>query len=207
MSSPYKNILAIGAHVDDIELGCVGTLLKFQEQGSSIDVVVTNKPRSNGKVTRSTEEVIDDYHEAERYLGLNYCILPNDVLVWDRNSVARMDEVVRHKEYDLVITHSAGDFHQDHQTTFNIVNSSLRRFRGEFWCMEVSPYGNKNRSFNPNIFVNITKQMDQKITALKCYRKYFDEQLQHNVMGLASFRGQVCNAKYAEAFELQFRTC
>jgi len=203
----YKNILAVGAHVDDIELGCVGTLLKFQEQGASIDVVVTNQPRSNGKVTRSIEEVVLDYQNAEIYLGWKYNILPNTSLKWDNPTVSQMDDILRRKDYDLVITHSAGDFHQDHQTTFNIVNSSLRRFQGEFWCMEVAPYSNKNSSFNPNIFVDISEQMQRKIIALKCYRKYFDEELQHNVTGLASFRGQACNAKYAEAFELQFRTC
>ena len=201
----YKNILAVGAHVDDIELGCVGTLLKFQEQGASIDVVVTNQPRSNGKVTRSIEEVVVDYQKAEIYLGWKYNILPNTSLKWDNATVSQMDDIVRRKDYDLVITHSAGDFHQDHQTTFNIVNSSLRRFQGEFWCMEVAPYSNKNSSFNPNIFVDISEQMQRKIAALKCYRKYFDEELQHNVSGLAAFRGQVCSAKYAEAFDLQWK--
>ena len=61
----YKNILAVGAHVDDIELGCVGTLLKFQEKGASIDVVVTNQPRASGKVVRTLEEVTEDYQAAE----------------------------------------------------------------------------------------------------------------------------------------------
>lgn len=203
----YKNILAVGAHVDDIELGCVGTLLKLQEQGASVDVVVTSQPRSNGKVTRSVEEVVVDYQKAEIYLGWKYNILPNTSLKWDNTTVSQMDDIVRRKDYDLVITHSAGDFHQDHQTTFNIVNSSLRRFQGEFWCMEVAPYSNKNSSFNPNIFVDISEQMQLKIIALKCYRKYFDEELQHNVTGLAAFRGQACSAKYAEAFDLQFRVC
>jgi LmbE family N-acetylglucosaminyl deacetylase len=73
--------------------------------------------------------------------------------------------------------------------------------------MEVAPYSNKNSSFNPNIFVDISEQMQLKIIALKCYRKYFDEELQHNVTGLAAFRGQACSAKYAEAFDLQFRVC
>ena len=35
----YKNILAIGAHPDDVELGCAGTLLKFQAQGAEVDIV------------------------------------------------------------------------------------------------------------------------------------------------------------------------
>ena len=36
----FKKILAVGAHPDDVELGCSGTLLKYQAQGSHIDIVV-----------------------------------------------------------------------------------------------------------------------------------------------------------------------
>ena len=38
----FKNILAIGAHADDVELGCSGTLLKYKEQGANIDIVHEN---------------------------------------------------------------------------------------------------------------------------------------------------------------------
>ena len=36
----YKNILAVGAHPDDIELGCSGALMKFMEQGANVDIVI-----------------------------------------------------------------------------------------------------------------------------------------------------------------------
>ena len=53
----YNNILAIGAHPDDVELGCVGTLLKFKAQGSNVDIVVArddNAPRPSVRRDRNT---------------------------------------------------------------------------------------------------------------------------------------------------------
>ena len=38
-----KNILAIGAHPDDIEFGCFGTLKKHKDQGDNVTLLVKNK--------------------------------------------------------------------------------------------------------------------------------------------------------------------
>ena len=47
----FKRILAVGAHPDDVELGCSGTLLKYQAEGAHIDIVVCrddNAPKPPG---------------------------------------------------------------------------------------------------------------------------------------------------------------
>jgi len=209
----YKNILAIGAHPDDVELGCAGALLKFQEQGAEVDIVVArddNAPRPS--VRRDRSQMQKEYRDSERVLGIEFNIMTNPYddtgrprLEWNNASITQMDEVVNAKPYDLIITHSKGDHHNDHQNTFNIVNSSLRRYRGEFWCMEGGPYSNKNKIFNPTVFVNITKQIEKKLDSVKCYTSYFDDTLLHNIRGLAAYRGQMLGVKYAEAFELQYR--
>ena len=67
--------------------------------------------------------------------------------------------------------------------------------------MEIGQYSNKNSKFNPNIFVDITEHMEQKLSALSCYS--IDE---HPIRGLAAYRGQLAGVKYAEAFELQWKT-
>jgi LmbE family N-acetylglucosaminyl deacetylase len=209
----YKNILAIGAHPDDVELGCAGTILKFQEQGAEVDIVVArddNAPRPS--VRRDRSQMQKEYRDSERVLGIEFNIMTNPYddtgrprLEWNNASITQMDEVVNAKPYDLIITHSKGDHHNDHQNTFNIVNSSLRRYRGEFWCMEGGPYSNKNKIFNPTVFVNITEQIEKKLDSVKCYTSYFDATLLHNIRGLAAYRGQMLGVKYAEAFELQYR--
>lgn len=210
----FKNILAVGAHPDDIELGCSGTLLRMLEQGSNVDIVVCrddNTPKPS--VWRDREKMIQEYQNSEKLLGIKFNILKNKttedgrpILEWNSTFVKMMDDIISSKDYDLVITHSPGDHHQDHINTFNIVNSSLRRWSGEFWLMEECPYSNKNKIFSPNVFVDITNFIDKKIELVKCYDSYFNETLLHNIKGLAAYRGQMTKTKYAEAFECRWRT-
>ena len=210
----FKRILAVGAHPDDVELGCSGTLLRMMQEGAQVDIVVCrddNAPKPS--VWRDRETMQKEYQKAESLFGLKFNILKNPITedgrpVFEHNSttVKMLDDIVQSAKYDLVITHSSGDHHQDHQNTFSVVNSALRRYQGEFWLMEGGPYSNKNQQFKPNVFVDITEQIDKKIELVSCYDSYFSDTLLHNIKGLAAYRGQMLNAKYAEAFECKWRT-
>ncbi len=210
----FKRILAVGAHPDDVELGCAGTLLRFMEQGAEVDIVVArddNAPKPS--VWRDRETMQKEYKASEKLLGIKFkmleCAIDWDgrpMLERDSTMVRQMDEVIQKKKYDLVITHSPGDHHQDHENTYHIVNSALRRWKGEFWLMESGPYSNKNAEFKPNVFVDITPYIDKKIELINCYDSYFNETLLHNIKGLAAYRGQMTQSKYAEAFECKWRT-
>ena len=71
--------------------------------------------------------------------------------------------------------------------------------------MEGGPYSNKNKIFNPTVFVDISDLIDIKLECIMCYKSYFDDTLLHNIRGLAAYRGQMLGTEYAEAFELQYR--
>ena len=210
----FKTILAVGAHPDDVELGCAGTLLRFMEQGAEVDIVVArddNAPKPS--VWRDRETMQKEYKASEKLLGIKFKMLEcaidwegRPILERHSTMVRQMDEVIQKKKYDLVITHSPGDHHQDHENTYHIVNSALRRWKGEFWLMEGGPYSNKNLEFKPNVFVDITPYIDKKIELINCYDSYFNETLLHNIKGLAAYRGQMTQSKYAEAFECKWRT-
>jgi len=210
----FKRILAVGAHPDDVELGCSGSLLRFMAQGAEVDIVVArndNAPRPS--VRRSRKQMQQEYKASEKILGIKFKMLDNPIsedgrpiLERDSHTVQQMDEHVQSKNYDLVITHSPGDHHQDHQNTFHIVNSALRRYQGEFWLMEGGPYSNKNQQFRPNVFVDISEYIDKKLELIGCYQSYFSDILLHNIKGLAAYRGQMLNTNYAEAFECKWRT-
>lgn len=210
----FKKILAIGAHPDDVELGCSGTLLKYQAEGSHIDIVICRDDNAPKPSTwRDREKMQAEYKKSEELFGIKFNILKNPtdndgrpVLKWNSKFVKKMDDIVYNGNYDLIITHSPGDHHQDHVNTFHIVNSSLRRWKGEFWLMEGGPYSNKNQQFNPNVFVDISDYIDKKIELVSCYDSYFSDTLLHNIKGLAAYRGQMTDSKYAEAFECKWRT-
>ena len=72
----FKRILAIGAHPDDVELGCSGTLLKYQAEGSHIDIVVCrddNAPKPS--VWRDKEKMQQEYKNSEELFGVKFNIL------------------------------------------------------------------------------------------------------------------------------------
>jgi LmbE family N-acetylglucosaminyl deacetylase len=211
----FKRILAVGAHPDDVELGCSGTLLRFMQDGAEVDIVVCrddNVPKPS--VWRDRDKMIAEYKKSEELLGLKFNILKNPttddgrpIFQWNSIFVKMMDDIIQSTNYDLIITHSPGDLHQDHVNTFRVVNSALRRWQGEFWVMEGGPsYSNKNLEFKPNIFVDISKYINKKIELVSCYDSYFSDTLLHNIKGLAAYRGQMLNVKYAEAFECRWRT-
>ena len=63
----YKKILAIGAHCDDVELGCSGTLMKMKQQGAEVDIVVSrddNAPRPS--VVRTRETMQKEFKASEK---------------------------------------------------------------------------------------------------------------------------------------------
>ena len=98
----FKKILAIGAHPDDVELGCSGTLLKYQAEGSHIDIVVCrddNAPKPS--VWRDKEKMQQEYKKAEDLFGIKFNILKNPidedgrpVLTWNSKFVKIMDDIV-----------------------------------------------------------------------------------------------------------------
>ena len=76
----FKNILAIGAHPDDVELGCSGTLLRFMQQGSEVDIIVArddNAPKPS--VWRDRAKMQEEYQSAEKLLGIKFKMLKCDI--------------------------------------------------------------------------------------------------------------------------------
>ena len=68
----FKKILAIGAHPDDVELGCSGTLLKYQAEGSHIDIVICRDDNAPKPSTwRDREKMQTEYKKSEELFGIN----------------------------------------------------------------------------------------------------------------------------------------
>jgi LmbE family N-acetylglucosaminyl deacetylase len=205
-------VLAIGAHPDDVELGCLGTLLGLRDLGAHVDVVVTTRagyssldPR-NGVSDRTWDRILGEVRAVEERIGIRYQFLdqPGGFLGCNADTVARMDQVIRKGKYDLVITHWPGDHHQDHVATYRIVNSACRRANCTLLCMELALYAQRSiQSFTPNVFVDVSRTFQMKLAALRCYESYITEEILESVEALARARAAVVpGARYVEAFQL-----
>lgn len=210
-----KKILAIGAHPDDIELGCAGTLRRFQQlNDAEIDIVYTLSPYHDvadievGKeqLVKSTEASEEDFGLKFKYLKSIETISGRPQLLNNNITVAEMDSFVYAKDYDLILTHSDGDYHNDHVLTSQIVTASARKSSAELWHWEQYPYCNTNTVFKPNVFVNIDPYMEFKLKTITNYPIGFDKKFMNRIMSQASVRGVQRKCNFAEAFEVRKRS-
>ena len=209
-----KKILAVGAHPDDIELGCAGTLRKFQTQyNAEIDIVYTLSPYHDvADIVVGKQQLVDSTEQSEKDFGIKFsylktieCINGRPQLLNNSITVNEMDSFVYAKDYDLILTHSDGDYHNDHVLTSQIVTASARKSCAELWHWEQFPYCNTNINFKPNVFVNIDEYIDFKLKTVSNYPIGFDKNFTSRIKSQASVRGVQRQCMFAEAFEVKKR--
>ena len=166
-------IVAIGAHTDDVELGCGGFLAKCIDAGYDIHYVVLSPCRKNTGLDHAPETLVNEAMKATATLGIkeeNITIFDfeNTMLPIHAHEIrATLESVRRRVKPAIVLCPSTTDPHQDHAT---VGMEALRTFRsGEFvFAYELLRHG--SYLFDPNLFVDISDYMDKKIEALLCYK-------------------------------------
>lgn len=199
MGLKNKNILFVGAHPDDIELGCGGTLLKHIERGDSvICLILTNGEKGNR--SRGKEECISSLN----FLGVKEVFFgdfSDGYLKHNHKTVNFIESIIKKFNIQRVYTHDVNDTHQDHRNCSLSVSSAARRV-GEV-ILFAGP--STTNLFDPHYFIEISEQqINKKINALNHYhsqlnRPYFDNSI---LKKIAELNGSKCNVNYAEAFSL-----
>ena len=113
----------------------------------------------------------------------------------------------------IIITHNENDLNIDHKLTFKAVvtatRPSTKTFVKSIYCFETPSSTENNFSkikvnFNPNLYFDISKFIDQKIKLLKIYKNeiksYPHSRSLEGIKVLAKYRGTQIGVKYAEAF-------
>jgi LmbE family N-acetylglucosaminyl deacetylase len=198
------NILCIGAHPDDLEIGMGGTIVKLVEEGHNVKLVVVIIPATNQKEVRLLEA-----QNAAKILGADITFLDvsSEDLILDRNLIGLFDKQISEFNPDIVFTHWDKDSHQDHKVISQATMASLRKNKCSLFMYEQTiPGGITNGSFRPQLFIDIDKQIDAKLDALKQHKSQMQNlDVKGNwirgVKGRAQYRGYQINANYAEAFE------
>jgi LmbE family N-acetylglucosaminyl deacetylase/CheY-like chemotaxis protein len=201
------NVLFIGAHPDDIELGCGGTLIKHVQSGDNVFAVIF----TNGEKGMADTVKIDRQQESLKALtmaGVNplniYFLQYPDTELWQvrqevMNSIAKFCEIFG---IQLIYTHSNKAKHQDHVTVFE---GTMRAARKAWGIMAYESHGATSPSFSPNLFVDITDVIPEKIAMLNCHQSQIAKNILNieSVIALAQFRSsQSEEFHYAEAFEI-----
>lgn len=167
------NILAIGAHFDDVELGCGGALARHAREGDDVFVYVPTLSGFAGpgkQTVRTNETALKEANEAMRILGIKKLICGEfetmEVEFCEPLNVEIVRIVEDHK-IDKVYTHWVGDIHHDHQA---VSRGSLHGCRHvPRMLMYRSNWYHSTLDFRGNYYVDITDYWDIKEKAVRAH--------------------------------------
>jgi N-acetylglucosamine malate deacetylase 1 len=216
-----NRVLVIAVHPDDETLGCGGTLLKHKSNNDETHwLIVTDMKESEGfnkctinkreKEIAKVEKLFN--FDSVNKLGLSTAKIDEYSM---SSLIEKISSVINTVKPNIVYLPFKGDIHSDHKNVFNAAHSCTKSFRYPFiekvYMMETLSetefsLSTKDDSFIPNVFVDISDYMAQKIDLMKVY---FGEMAPHpfprslkNVKALATYRGATAGFKYAESFML-----
>tara|TARA_Y100000590_G_scaffold434999_1_gene553908 strand:- start:658 stop:1344 length:687 start_codon:yes stop_codon:yes gene_type:complete len=217
---PKKNkILIVAAHPDDEILGCGGTILKFRKNSEINVIFMTDGTSARGinikekKKRRSNCEKLFKYLKINKPLFFNF---PDNQMdkVPLLKIIKKIELLIKKIKPDTIFTHYSECLNIDHRITCQAVLTACRPLKKNpvkkilsFEILSSTEWSkNKNKSFEPNYFIDISKEFKNKINALKFYkkelRKYPHSRSIKGVETLARFRGISCGVNYAEGFYL-----
>jgi LmbE family N-acetylglucosaminyl deacetylase len=207
--------MAIGAHPDDIEFGCSGTLIKHKIKGDFVVYVCMTNTESKdgitGKILRTSEENKKETILASNFIGcdeVEFLHFTDLKVPFSFESVSGLESLIKKYNIDTIYTHWAGDANQDHISTFKTTMAAAR-YIPNVYCYEQIPVPRMSENLmDINYYVDITNTFKTKISASMCHKSQIKKYKAHgfdvkgNLEVLAKFRGTQAKCKYAEAFKI-----
>jgi LmbE family N-acetylglucosaminyl deacetylase len=219
-----NKLLIVAAHPDDEILGCGGTAARLIREGYEAYTLILgegitsrDEKRQRAKRKRELDNLKTEIYAANEVLGVR------DVFIYDFpdnrfDTVPLLDiikviEKIKNKvKPDIIFTHYESDLNIDHQITYRALLTAARPLPDEtvkeIYSFEVlsSTEWYFPLRFSPDVFFNISYDMNRKIDAIKKYTsevKFFP--YPRSIEGIkinASYWGTRVGVKYAEAFKL-----
>jgi LmbE family N-acetylglucosaminyl deacetylase len=194
------NVLAIGAHPDDIEFGCGGALLKLRRAGHNVTLLVMTCGECGGspEIRRMEQSAVAEFIGADKIIWGNK---QDTKIPVDNEVISLIDSAIKHTSADLVFFNHDQDTHQDHRAIAHCAMSATRYIK---WVLAYEVPTSLN--FNPQIFVDIADVMDDKLKLLRLHTSQIDKMciphltITENAVACAGFRGFQGKVKYAEGF-------
>ena len=214
-----SKILIIAAHPDDEILGCGGTISKLKDNNFIEVLFMTNGVSSRGKDKKQILRRKKACLKLFKYLSLPAPTIfnfPDNEMdkVPLLKIVKKIENKIKSFKPDTIITHFSNCLNIDHRITFEAVTTACRPINRlsvkKILSFEIPSSTDwalfKGKNFQPNYFVDISKNLNAKINCIKFYkeelRKYPHSRSITAIKALASVRGVSCGVKYAEGYYL-----
>jgi LmbE family N-acetylglucosaminyl deacetylase len=194
-------ILAVGAHPDDVEIGCGGSLVTATDLEHEIYIYIATRGEKSGNPQVREEEArkTADLIRAKKLVVGHF---RDTMLRRDGDLIDSIESFINEVEPHIVFTHTQNDQHHDHQA-IALASIEACRFVPNVLSYE-SPQAHK---FQPQVFLDITSVISKKLKLLDIFWSQRGKlYLRKNaIVGLAEYRAfqtRVEQIKYAEAFEV-----
>jgi N-acetylglucosamine malate deacetylase 1 len=220
------DILAFGAHPDDVELGCSGTIAKEVSLGKKVGIIDLTRGELG---TRGTAEIRDlEAKDAAKVLGVSVrenLNFRDGFFVNDEAHQMEIIQVLRKYQPDIVLCNAEKDRHIDHGKGASLVSdacflSGLRRIQTtmngnqqEAWRPKHVFHYIQWQPLIPDFYVDITGFMDEKVNSIYAYKSQFydpnskepetpisSKNFIDSVIYRSKDYGRVAGVEYAEGF-------
>jgi LmbE family N-acetylglucosaminyl deacetylase len=195
------NILAIGPHPDDIEIGCAATLLKYARVGHNISLLVI----TSGAIGGDPQVRIAEQTQSAKTMGAKNLIwgnLEDTELAENKELIGKIENAIQNTTPDLVFIPYVDDIHQDHRAvSYSAITAT--RYIKEVLFYEVPT----SQNFSPDIFIDIADTIEDKLRLLRIHASQVNKTRVENLtiiesaQSCATFRGFQGRVKYAEGFK------
>jgi len=223
------DILAIGAHPDDVELSCSGVLAKEASRGKKTGILDLTRGELG---TRGSAEIRDqEAAAAAKILGLSVrenIALADGFFVNDKESQLRIIEIIRKYKPEIVLCNAIDDRHIDHGKGSKLASdacflSGLKKIETsldgevqEAWRPKHVYHYIQWKNLQPDVVVDISGFMDVKMQAVLAYGSQFydpnnpdsntpisSKNFQDSVKYRAQDLGRLIGTDYAEGFTVE----
>ncbi|WP_113635575.1 bacillithiol biosynthesis deacetylase BshB1 [Nubsella zeaxanthinifaciens] len=220
------DLLVLAVHPDDAELGCSGTIIKHIAQGKKVGIIDFTKGELG---TRGTVETRDEEsRNASKIMGIHArenIGIRDGFFKNDETHQLKVIEMIRKYQPEIILTNALYDRHPDHGRASELANdavflSGLRRIEtmmnGETqqpWRPRLTLQYIQDTYIKPDIIVDISEQMEQKLDAIRAFKTQFDSPSEdepqtyistpaflQSVIARAREMGKNIGAEYGEGF-------
>jgi LmbE family N-acetylglucosaminyl deacetylase len=203
------SVVCVGAHPDDPESGCGGTLAMYASQGHRVTIIYLTRGERGIPGTSESEAATIRTAEAQtacKLLGATpvFAGQIDGATEVTRAGVESLTKLLDAQAPDVVFTHWPIDTHMDHQVASLLTMRAYVAHKRQFpvYFFEVNS-GSQTMGFSPTQYVDISQVRDRKKAALFAHKSQHGEEIyrqHHQVM--EDFRGREIRAAAAEAFVL-----
>jgi N-acetylglucosamine malate deacetylase 1 len=202
------NILGIGAHFDDLELGCSGTLIKHVQNGDRVTMLVmtdSSYTSPNGELIRDIDVAYKEGLNAASIIGAELiCLKVKTFMVpFEESVTSEINRYIEDLNIDVIYSPWVHDLHRDHHYTAK--NTLMASRHVQRVLMYRSNYYDTEQPFRGNFYSDITGMMDKKIKVIEAHKSEL-ERVRYKWLDFFKNQnandGQKIGVKYAECFEV-----